>query len=658
MKGLHGAMKLHATSFPPAIALAASWDTALVRKVNRVTAAELRARGSQLTFSPVVDIARDPRWGRTEETFGEDTYLSATMGTAAVRGLQGSSDGSIDANHVGATLKHFAGHGQPEGGINQAPISIGERDFRNFHLRTFQLIIQQAVPAAIMPCYNSIDGIPAHANKWLLDDVLKKEWNYNGLVVSDWGGIGQLYSKHGVASSMDEAASIALKAGVDIDQPSSLNYNNLAKLVSADTTLLPYVDSAVARVLYLKFRVGLFEHSYINLAKIKAACNTEASKHLALEAASASMVLLKNKGHILPFNPHQYKKIVVIGPHADDMVLGEYSGVPTSTSTIYQGLKKRMGGDATVTYAKGCYITRNYPRNSLLAWRLDAQDTASKGENSALIQEAVDKASQADLVVLVLGEDEQITREHWGGTKERGGDQATLELTPAQQELSEAIFKTGKPVVVYLMGGRPLSVNQIGDKADAIIEGWYGGQEGGNALAQILVGDVNPSGKLPITFPKSVGQLPLYYNHLPSAQFFNYSFQDDKPLYPFGYGLSYTSFKYGDIQTPQGIIVGDKSITVSFKLTNTGSYGGSEVVQMYVHKKVSGVSRPVKELKDFAKVYLKPGETKTVTFLIDQQKLEYWGINRKFEAEPGIYQISIGGSSLDNRLSTELQVKN
>ncbi|MBC7915353.1 MAG: glycoside hydrolase family 3 C-terminal domain-containing protein, partial [Pyrinomonadaceae bacterium] len=500
-EGLHGAMRPNAVSFPQAIAMASSWDTSLVRKVNNVTGTELRARGSQIVLSPVVDIARDPRWGRVEETFGEDTHLSAMMGIAAVKGLQGSANGTVDKNHVAASLKHFAGHGHSEGGLNQAPVEISERAFRNFHLRPFQLIIRDAKPLAIMPSYNTIDGIPSHANTWLLRDVLKKEWNFNGLVVSDWGAIGQLFGKHAVAANVKEAAALALKAGVDLDQSSGAVYIHLKEMAKTNPTLLPLINEAVARVLTMKFKLGLFEDPYISIENINKVINTPASKQLAFEAAAKSMVLLKNKNNILPFAVDKYKRIAVVGPHADNMMLGAYSGIPLKKETVYQSLKNKFSS-AEVIYAKGCHITKNYPENSLQAWKLDLQDTATTLENNDLIKEAEKEMRRSDVIVLVLGEDEHITREHWSSKIERGGDQATLNITQAQEDLFEAAVKTGKPVVVYLINGRPLSINSIQEKADAIIEGWYAGQEGPNALAAVLTGEVNPSGKLPITFPK------------------------------------------------------------------------------------------------------------------------------------------------------------
>lgn len=655
-EALHGAMKDQATSFPQAIAMASSWDPELVTKVNDVAARELRARGSHIVFSPVVDIARDPRWGRTEETFGEDTYLSAIIGIAAVKGLQGGGNGKIDKNHVAATIKHFAGHGQSEGGINQAPIEIGERTLRNFHMRPFQLIIKNAAPAAIMPCYNTIDGIPAHANTWLLQNVLKNEWGFKGIVASDWGGIGQLAKKHKVASSEEEAAMMALKAGVDLDQSSGANFQLLKNSVKKDLSIVPFIDRAVIRVLTLKFNLGLFENPYINLQQIKEVCNTPASKIIAFEAAAKTMVLLKNKDQFLPLNPTKYKKIAVVGPHAKDMVLGAYSGVPIEKKSIFDGIKKRFVG-AEVSYAMGCYITTNYPENSVKAWRQDQQDTASTLVNNKLISEAKTLIEASDVAILVLGEDELITREHWPSGTDRGGDVATLELSNAQKKLYKVAIETGKPIMVYLMNGRPLAIKEIQESANAIIEGWYAGQEGGEALAGILAGDINPSGKLPITFPQTVGQLPLYYNHQPSSQFFNYTFQSIKPLYPFGFGLSYTTFKYSDLKVHTNTYVKGKEVEISFKLTNTGSVKGEEIAQLYLGKQVSNVSRPVKELKDFKKVFLNPGETKMVTFKVGEDQLAYWGINRKFEVEAGSYDLMIGSSVEDIWLRGSLEAK-
>lgn len=655
-EALHGAMKDQATSFPQPIAMASSWDPELVTRVNDVAAREIRARGSHIIFSPVVDIARDTRWGRTEETFGEDTYLSAMMGIAAVTGLQGSVNGKIDQNHVAATIKHFAGHGQSEGGLNQAPVELGERTLRNFHMRPFQLIIKNASPAAIMPCYNTIDGIPAHSNKWLLQTVLKGEWGFKGIVASDWGGIGQLSKKHKVAANESQAAVMALKAGVDLDQSSGANYKLLKELVKKDLSLLPFIDKAVDRILTLKFNLGLFENPYINIQHINDVCNIPASKALAFEAAAKTMVLLKNQDHILPIASATYKKIAVIGPHAKDMVLGGYSGIPLEKKSIFDGIKKRFAG-SEVSYAMGCYLTTNYPENSLKAWRQDEQDTASTVVNSQMIAEARKLIDRSDIAILILGEDELITREHWPSGKDRGGDHATLQLTTAQKKLYQSAVASGKPIIVYLMNGRPLSINEIQKDANAIIEGWYAGQEGGEALAAILAGDVNPSGKLPITFPKAVGQLPLYYNHQPSAQFFNYTFQDAKPLYPFGFGLSFTTFKYSDLRISSKTYSKGGQVEISFKLTNTGHVTGDEIAQLYISKEVNQVSRPIMELKDFKKIALNPRESKTVAFKVDEDKLSFWGINKKFEVEPGSFDLMIGSSSQDILLKGKLEAK-
>ncbi|MBC7868379.1 MAG: glycoside hydrolase family 3 C-terminal domain-containing protein [Gloeobacteraceae cyanobacterium ES-bin-316] len=655
-EALHGAMRDQATIFPQAIAMASSWDTELVRKINNVSAREIRARGSHIVFSPVVDIARDPRWGRTEETFGEDTYLSAMMGIASVDGLQGGKTGKIDGSHVAATVKHFAGHGQSEGGVNQAPIEIGERALRNFHLRPFQLIIKNAAPAAIMPCYNAIDGIPAHANKWLLQTVLKNEWGFKGLVASDWGGIAQLAKKHKIAANEEDAAVLALKAGVDLDQSSGANYKLLKEIVKRDPSVLPFIDQSVARVLTLKFNLGLFEDPYINIEKIKQVNADPQSKQLAFDAACKTMVLLKNQKNILPLSPGKYQSIAVIGPHVKDMVLGAYSGIPTEKQSIFDGIKNRFS-TSNITYAQGCYLTTNYPENSLKAWRQDKQDTATVEVNNKLIAEAEMVIKNADIAILVLGEDELLTREHWSSGVERGGDQATLEISAAQQKLYDVALKTGKPIIVYLMNGRPLAINLIQKTANAIIEGWYAGQEGGRALAAILAGDVSPSAKLPITFARSVGQLPLYYNHQPSAQFYNYTFFENKPLYPFGFGLSYTSFAYSDLKISSTEFTKGKKVEVSFNVSNTGKVMGEEIAQLYIQDNVNSTSRPVKELKDFAKVSLSPGETKRVVFQLDEDKLAFWGVNKKFVVEPGVFEVMIGSSSEDIRLRGEVVAK-
>lgn len=652
-EGQHGLMKPEATSFPQAIGLACSWDVKLFEQVYAVAASEMRSRGTHQVLSPVVDICRDPRWGRVEETYGEDTYLNGQLGSAAVRGFQGSTDGTVAPYHVAATLKHLAGHGQPEGGINQGPTNISLRNLREYHLPIFSTIIENAHPVAVMPCYNEFDGIPAHANKWLIKDVLRNEWGFNGLLVSDYGSIDQLVQKHFIASTNKEAAEIAFNAGVEYELPVGNFYKYLPQLVSEGKIRLADIDTAVYKILMLKFKLGLFENPYVDEKTAIEISKKENSKLLALKAARESIVLLKNENNLLPLSAQKYKKIAVIGPCANNVFLGGYSGEPYEKVTLLQGIKNKVGNNSEVLFSEGCKLTTN-TTISFYNWKSDEIKFASKDENGKLINEAVTVANKCDIIILAIGENEHLCREAW--SKEHLGDNMTLDLFGQQDELVKAMVATGKPIVVYLMNGRPLSINYIKENIPAIIEGWYMGEQTGNAAADIIFGDVNPSGKITITFPKSAGQLPLYYNHKSSAQYHNYLSEDSKPLFPFGFGLSYTTFKYSNIRVSDSIMAANGRVTVSADITNTGKVTGDEIAQLYIRDKISSVTRPVKELKGFERITLTPGQTQTVTFAIDASKLAFWDINMKYTVEPGEFELMVGPSS-EEYISTKLTVK-
>lgn len=650
-EGQHGLMKPEATVFPMAIGLACSWNPALFEEVYAATAREMRSRGAQWALSPVIDVCRDPRWGRVDETYGEDPYLNGVYAIAAVKGFQGTSNGTIAPNHVAATLKHFCGHGQPEGGLNQAPANYSERSLREFQFLPFQMVIEQAKPLAVMPSYNEIDGVPSHANTWLLTDVLRKEWGFEGLVISDWNAIDQLDTKHFVANDKKEAAMQAFNAGVQFELPNRDYYKNLEALVNEGKVQLETIDQAVYDLLKLKFELGLFDHPYTNLEAAIAVSKDPASKDLALKAARESIVLLKNENNLLPLQKGKYKKIAVVGPCANELFMGGYSGEPYEKVTLLQGIQNKVGNSSEVLFAQGCRITENHTI-SQFNWRNEEIVFTPREINLKLIKEAVKVAHEADIIILAVGETEFICREAW--SKTHLGDNMTLDLLGEQQELVEAMVATGKPVVVYLTNGRPLAVNYIKEKVPAIIEGWYMGQETGTAAADILFGDVNPSGKLTITIPKSVGQLPLFYNHKPSARFIDYVSQDVQPLYPFGHGLSYTTFTYEQLILSSEKIKNGASLEVTVVVKNTGKMKGDEIVQLYLRDKVSSVTRPVKELKDFTRITLEPGESKTVKFSIDPSKLAFWDKNMDFVLEPGEFEVMVGRSSVDFMSKTVL----
>ncbi len=645
-EGQHGMMRPETTVFPQAIGLACSWDPELFEKVYSVVAHEMRSRGTHHALTPVIDVCRDPRWGRTEETYGEDPYLNGMLSCAAVKGLQGTTTGKVAENHVAATLKHLVGHGQSEGGQNQGPANYSLRVLRDFHMPPFKMCIDNVKPASVMPSYNEVDGLPSHANKWLIQDVLRKEWKFEGMVVSDYNGIDQLFNKHFVAKDEKDAAMIAFNTGVQYEFPVDNFYKHLPALLKEGKIHMADIDRAVEMVLALKFELGLFENPYVDAEKAIAVSKAPEHRDLALKSARESIVLLKNDG-ILPLKKGANKSIAVIGPCASDLYFGGYAGEPYSKTSLLEGIREKAGKETKVLFAQGCKLTENTSL-SYFNWKYDDIVFASREENLKLIDEAVKVASQAEVVILAIGENEHLCREAWA--KNHIGDNMTLDLFGEQNELAQAIIATGKPVIIYLTNGRPLTINNLIPQVPAIIEGWYMGQETGHAAADIIFGDVNPSGKLTITVPKSVGQLPMYYNHKPSAQFADYISQDVKPMFHFGYGLSYTEFKYGEPVLETEVIKTGETVNVAVEVTNTGSREGDEIVQMYVHDVVSSVTRPVKELKGFTRVSLKPGEKKIVTFEITPEKLAYHGVDMKFAVEPGEFEILTGSSSRDEDL--------
>lgn len=644
-ESLHGLAAAHATSFPQPIAMAGTFNPELVERVYSLMAKETRLRGAHQVLSPVLDIARDARWGRIEETFGEDPCLTTQIGSAAIRGFQGDAE-FTDGEHVAATLKHFAAHGQPEGGTNTAPANYSERTLRESHFSPFKNIIDQEKIYSVMATYHELDGVPAHGNKWLLQDILRKEWGFNGFVVSDYFAIREMHHREGVnahcvARDGKHAAELALKAGVNIELPFSDCYNHIPELVEEGTISMDLIDKLVGEMLYLKFKLGLFDNPYVDPKKAEEYCGIESHRKLALESALESITLLKNDENIAPINTKKHKTIAVIGPNADRELLGGYSGVPNYNSTLLQGIKEQVGNNVKILYAKGCGITEGG------SWAQDEVTFTDSKTNDKLIAEAVKIAKQADIVILAVGGNEQTSREAWGNS--HLGDRPDLELIGDQNKLIDAIEKTGKPIVATVFNGRPLSFNNLVNKADAIFECWYLGQESGHAVAKTLFGEYNPGGKLPISFPRSAGHLPVFYNHKPSARR-GYLNGDISPLYPFGYGLSYSSFNIADITLNKETISAFDSFTVKAKVTNTGNVDGSETVQVYIRDVQSSVTRPIKELKGFKKVFLKAGETKNIEIQIDNKALALYDINMDFTVQPGEFIIMVGNSSADKDL--------
>jgi len=655
-EALHGLEAAGATSFPQAIGLASTWNTDLVQRVFTATAAEARARGVHQVLAPVVDIAREPRWGRFEETYGEDPFLVARMGVAAVRGFQGT-DSLIGAGHVFATLKHMTGHGQPESGTNVGPASVGERTLRDMFLYPFETAIKEAGAKSVMASYNEVDGIPSHVNRWMLHDVLRTEWGFDGTVVSDWFAIQQLIDRHRVASDSTEAARRALDATVDIELPDPATYATLVDQVKAKKVSAQAIDAAVRRLLRPKFMLGLFENPFVDVAAAERISGAEGTRALALEAAQQAMILLRNEGGLLPLRAGAHGRIAVIGPHAGEVLLGGYAGVPLHAVSILEGIRARVAESATVEYAEGVRITedsvftkepqphlggaRSKFRNG--ADRVIATDSASNGRRMAA---AVGLAQRSDLVVLVLGDNEQTAREAYENN--HLGDRASLGLPGEQERLALQIAATGKPVVLVLINGRPASIPTLATKIPAIVEGWYLGQETGTAVAKVLFGDVNPGGKLPVTVARDVGQVPVFYNYKPSARR-GYVLDTIAPLYPFGFGLSYTSFGYSNLRISAKQISATGRTRVAVDVRNTGNRAGDEVVQLYIRDEVSSATRPVKELRGFQRVSLAPGETRTVSFDVGPEHLSYHNSSMKRVVEPGTFQLMVGGSSADLR---------
>ena len=638
-EALHGYMEYGSTSFPQALGLASTWDPSLVKRVFTAVGDEAGSRGSGQVFSPVLDIARDPRWGRTEETYGEDPFLAARMGVAAIEGLQG--DGFlIDRHHVLATAKHFAVHGQPEGGTNTAPGNYSERIIRENFLVPFQAAVQEAHAGSVMASYNEIDGVPNHINHWLLDKVLRQEWGFDGYLTSDGDGLQMLVGTHHVAYNNADAARQALAAGIDYDLSEGTVYSTLVEQVKQGIVPESEVDRAAARILAAKFRLGLFDNPYVDPEYAEKTNNSPEHKQLALEAARKVLVLLKNENNVLPLDLAKVKTIAVIGPNAADVHLGGYSRDPGFGISILDGIRNYVGNKAKVLYAKGCKIT-TAPEGFRGWWANDVELVDQKTQQAS-IDEAVAAARKADVAILVVGENESTNREAWA--ESHRGDRDSLDLLGAQNDLVKAVVETGKPTIVILINGRPLSINFIAEKVPAILEGWYLGEEGGPAAAEVLFGDVNPGGKLPITFPHSVGDLPDFYNHKPSDNR-SYAFSTRQPLYPFGYGLSYTTFKFDNLRVEPVQILTGGTAQVRVDVTNTGSRAGDEVPQLYIHQRVASVTQPVMELKGFERVTLKPGEKRTVQFTITPEILSILNIDMHKVVEPGVFDVMVGPSS-------------
>jgi beta-glucosidase len=634
-ESLHGYMATEATMFPQAIALAGSFDTDLMQRVQSVIARETRARGVPLGLRPVVDIVRDPRWGRIEETWGEDPFLAAEMAIAAVEGLQGPGTFErLAPGKVFATLKHMTGHGQPESGNNVAPAQIAERELRENFFPPFRAVVERCSVGAVMPSYNEIDGVPSHANAWLLGSVLRGEWGFDGIIASDYGGVHELATLHHVAHDLEDAAHQALKAGVDSELPEGQAFATLVEAVQAGRVPLSLVDTACARMLAFKFRCGLFENPYGDAELAARITGNAEARALALEAARKGLCLLTNNG-ALPLDRKTMGRVAVIGPNHAIARLGGYSSVPRQTVSLIEGLRM-IAPDADFVTAQGVFITTSEDRSA------DEVTLADRAQNLALIAEAVAVARTADAIILAIGDTEQTSRE--GFAKNHLGDRTGIDIIGEQNELVDALAALGKPLIVAAFNGRPPSWPNVIAKADAVLECWYPGQEGGLAVAEALLGDINPGAKLPVSVVRNEGQIPLFYNHKPSARR-GYLFDDKTPLFPFGHGLSYTTFAINAPRTNKQRYAHDDDMTVQVTVTNTGTRAGDEVVQLYVTRTGLGVSRPVLELKGFRRVTLQPGERRDLTFTIPARQLAVWDETLTETNPPGPVKLWAGSSS-------------
>jgi len=629
-EGLHGYEGLGSTTFPTPIALAGAWDTSMVHKAGHIIATEVRAHGVNMILGPVLCLPRDPRWGRVEETYGEDPYLAAANGVAMVRGMQGLKLSDHDA--VLAEPKHFAVHGIPEAGSNMAPVNIGEREARSSFLYVFEKAVKDGGAMGMMAAYSEIDGIPCVDNHWLLTDVLRREWGFKGFVLSDLGAIRMSLNNHHVASNPADALAQTITAGLDMqfyDFPHDKFLEAMTTALKSGQLSPNSLNRAVSDVLRVKFMLGLFDHPYIDEGLLKKVNRTDESRKVALQAAQEGISLLKNENSLLPIGPGVHS-LAVIGPLAQSAYLGGYANKEGKGVSIADALHQRAGNDIDIKYEPG-YST----------------DTSAT-KRTELLQKAINTVKSADIAVVILGEDINEVGE--------GKDRSDLDLNRQQTRLIEAIHKTGKPTVVVLFNGRPLCINWVAKNIPAIVESWFLGDAGGLAVADVLLGKVNPSGKLPMTFPRSVGQLPYYYDHKPTSRHI-YTDQDTSALFPFGYGLSYTTFRYSALTISQKSIPvnGFENITLSIK--NTGKVEGTEVVQLYVRDVIASVTTPVKALKGFKRISLKPGESGTVNFKLDSKELMLWNREMKQVVEPGEFKVMVGSSSEDIRARGSFYVK-
>ncbi len=654
MDVIHG----YETVFPIPLGLSCSWDMSLIERSARIAAQEASADGINWTFSPMVDIARDPRWGRIAEGSGEDAYLGSAIAKAMVKGYQGND--LANNNTIMACVKHYALYGAAEAGRDYNTTDMSRYRMYNEYFPPYKAAID-AGAGSVMASFNDVDGIPATANKWLMTDVLRKQWKFKGFVVTDYTGINEMM-EHGIGD-LQTASYRALNAGIDMDMVGEGLLTTTATSLKEGKVSMPQIDAACRRILEAKYKLGLFEdpYKYCDLNRAKTEVFTAANRKEARNTAAQSFVLLKNLGNILPLKKNG--TIAVIGPLADNKenMPGTWSVAAdfSKATSLLTGLKELVGDKVKILHARGS----NLDADSLFEERAGMFGKSLRRDSRSaevILQEALDIALQADVIVAAVGESAEMSGE--------SSSRSSIEIPKIQQDLLKALINTGKPVVLVLFTGRPLALKWEHDNLPAILNVWFGGSEAGYAITDVLFGDVNPSGKLSTTFPQNIGQVPIFYNHkntgrpLGEGKWFekfrsNYLDVSNEPLYPFGFGLSYTSFSYSDIALSSASLKGDQPLTASITVTNTGKYDGKEVVQLYIRDVVGSVTRPVKELKGFQKIALKTGESKKVTFTVTPEDLKFYNYDLKYDWEPGEFHIMIGSNSKDVKKASVNWVK-
>lgn len=615
------------TIYPSPIGMASTFAPELIEKASRQTAVEVRATGSHWAFAPNIEIACDARWGRVGETFGEDPYLVSRMGVASIKGLQ--TDDFTGLDKVLACAKHLVAGGVPNNGTNAAPVELSEGKLRNIYLPPFKAAIEEANPFTIMPAHNELNGMPCHANKWLMNDIMRNEYGFKGFVVSDWMDMEAISTRHRIAETATDAFFLSVDAGVDMHMHGPVFSDAILGLIKGGKLTEERINKACSKIIEAKFRLGLFENRYVK-ADVKSSVFTEEHKQTALDIARRSIVLLKNE-NLLPIDTQRFRKILVTGPNANNQsIMGDwvFKQPEENVSTLLEGIKE----EAPHTQINFVDV----------GWNLRSLDEGK-------ITEAIQTAKSSDLAIVVVGEDS--FREHWKEkTCGENRDRMDITLWGRQSHLVESIQKTGVPTIVVLVNGRPLATEWIAENIPAIIEAWEPGSMGGKAVAEILFGKVNPSGKLPITIPRHVGQISTVYNHKPSQFLHPFIDGDKTPLYSFGYGLSYTSFKYSHLKVDKADYNPDENVVITVDVSNTGTVDGEEVVQLYLRDDFSCAALPVKELKRFQRIHLKKGETRTLSFTLNKDDLSYYNHKAEYVLESGSFSVMVGGSSLDKDL--------